>query len=106
VAEDFEAWWPSKLYMGASVPLGTMFWNGVECISGILIHQDIIQLPELQASKEFHDEPSHLLGCSEIPAHVTKVLRQIKGAGLPRGEGWVGGNSWFRSIMSAIEAKI
>ena len=94
-------WEPRK-----PVPLGTMFRNGVECISGILVHQDVVQLPELQASKEFHDEPSHLPGCPEIPAHVAEVLRQIKGAGLPRGEGWVGGDSWFGSIMSAVEAKI
>jgi len=88
------------------VPLGTIIRNGIKCISGILIHQDVVQLPELQALKEFHDEPSHLPGCPEIPAHVAKVLRQIKGAGLPRGEGWVGGNSWFGSIMSSVEAKI
>jgi hypothetical protein len=39
---------------------------------------------------------------SEIQAHVTEVMRQVKGANLVRG-GWVGGDAWFGSVMSCVE---
>ena len=36
------------------VPLGTMFQNGAECISGCLVFQDVVQLPEKQCLKDYH----------------------------------------------------
>ena len=84
------------------VPLGTMFRNGVECISGALMFQDVVQNPEMQAIKKFQDEPSSLPGNKPITAHTAEVLRQVEGAGIPTG-GWVGGDSWFGSVASAVE---
>ncbi len=39
------------------VPLGTMFKNGAECISGAVVFQDIAMRPEKQKQKKyyFHD---------------------------------------------------
>jgi hypothetical protein len=34
------------------VPLGTMFRNGAECMSGILVFQDVVQLSEVQSRKK------------------------------------------------------
>jgi hypothetical protein len=39
----------------------------------------------------------------EIPAHAAEVLQQIKGANVVKG-GWVGGNAWFGSMVTALEA--
>ena len=84
------------------VPLGTMFCNGVECISGVLVVQDVVQLPEQQARKDYHAELSALPNGSPILAHTAEVLRLVDKAKIPRG-GWVGGDSWFGSVMSAVE---
>jgi hypothetical protein len=84
--------------------LGTIFRNGAECFSGILVFQDAVQAPEVQSRKEFYNEASHLPGNPPITAHAAEVLRQVKGAKIPEG-GWVGGNSWFGSVMSAVEVK-
>jgi hypothetical protein len=84
------------------VPLGTMFRNGVECIYGILVFQDVVQNPELQSQKDFHGEKLSLPGQPPITAHTAEVLRQVDGADIPEG-GWVGGDAWFGSMMSVIE---
>jgi hypothetical protein len=76
-----------------------MFYNGVECISGILVFQDVVQNPELQSRKDFHGEKSSLPGQPPITA---KVLQQADGADIPEG-GRVGGDPWFGSMMSAVE---
>jgi hypothetical protein len=84
------------------VPLGTMFCNEVECISGILVFQDVVQNPELQSRKDFHGEQLSLPGNLPITAHTAKVLRRVDGAEIKE-VGWVGGDAWFGSMMSVIE---
>ena len=84
------------------VPLGTMLRNSVECVSGCLVFQDIVQLPELQARKEYYGEVSSLPGMEEVKATPAEVLRQVEGSGLEKG-GWVGGDAWFGSVMSCVE---
>jgi hypothetical protein len=42
------------------VPLGTMFRNGAECMSGVLVFQDVVQLTEVQSRKKYFNEPSCL----------------------------------------------
>ncbi len=86
------------------VPLGTMFRNGVECMSGVLVHQDVVQLSEVQSRKDFFNELSHLPGEVYINVHASEVLRQVSGAGIPEG-GWVGGDAWFGSVLAAVEVK-
>ena len=39
-----------------------------------------------------------------MPIHVSEVIQQIEGAGVPEG-GWVGGDAWFGSVTFAIELK-
>ena len=85
------------------VPLGTMFRNSVECLSGVLVHQDVVQLSEVQSRKKYFNELSHLPGGNTyITAHAAEVLHQVEGAKLTCG-GWVGGDSWFGSVLSAVE---
>lgn len=54
--ESMSGWRPKTTQLGGipnityeprkPKPLGTMFRNGVECISGVLVAQDVVQLPE------------------------------------------------------------
>jgi hypothetical protein len=60
------------------VPLGTIFRNGVECMSGILPFQDIVQYAEVVKQNEYFGEKSSMPNGMEIPAHTAEVLRQIK----------------------------
>jgi hypothetical protein len=39
---------------------------------------------------------------SDIMAHTAEVLRLVTNAKIPDG-GWVGGDSWFGSVMTAVE---
>ena len=48
---------------------------GVCATSGILAHQDVVQLPEQQAKKDFHGEESQLPSKKLIGATVSEVLR-------------------------------
>ncbi len=68
------------------------------------MHQDVVQSSEVQSRKDFFNEQSHLPGNVYINVHASEVLRQVKGAGIPEG-GWVGGDAWFGSVMSAVEVK-
>ena len=68
----------------------------------MLVFQDVVQLSEVQSSKTFFGESSHLLGEPPITAHSVEVLCLVEGTKVPVG-GWVGGDSWFRSVLSAIE---
>ena len=80
-----------------------MFRNGVECITGIIVFQDIVQLPEHQSRKEFADQVSKLPGKEKLlPPHTAEVMRQVKGANVSEG-GWVGGDAWFGSVITAVE---
>jgi hypothetical protein len=110
--ESMSGWRPKTSKLGGlpnytyeprkPVPLGTMFRNGVECISGILVYQDVVQNPEQQSRKAYHGEKSSLPGSPVITAHTAEVLRQVDGAQVPEG-GWVGGDAWFGSMMSVVE---
>jgi hypothetical protein len=82
--------------------MGTMFCNGVECISGVLVVQDVVQNPEMQSRKAFHGERSFMADKSDITAHTTKVLRLVESSKLPVGS-LVGGDSWFGSTTTAVE---
>jgi hypothetical protein len=110
--ESMSGWRPKTSKLGGlpnytfeprkPIPLGTMFRNGVECITGILAFQDPVQLPEQQAKKKYNAEPSSLPDGTRIGAHTAEVLRQVEGAGVPTG-GWVGGDAWFGSVVSSVE---
>jgi hypothetical protein len=53
------------------VPLETMICNGVECISGVLVVQDVVQNPEMQSRKALHGERLFMPDKSDITAHTT-----------------------------------
>ena len=91
------SWEPRK-----PVSLGTMFRNGVECVIGIVIHQDVVQPPEVEAKKEFYGSISRFPTKQEIGATTATVMHQIKGASVPEGR-WVGGDGWFGSAMTRVE---
>jgi len=113
--DSMSAWHPKTSKFGGlpnytfeprkPVPLRTMFQNVAECMSGVLVSQDIIQLSKEQARKKYFNEKSSLPGdLSFITAHAAEVLQQVEGAKGPEGD-WVGGDSWFGSVLSAGEVK-
>ncbi len=87
------------------VPLGTMFHNGADCMSGVLVFQDVVQAPEIQRKKKNFNESSHLPGNPPITVHEAEVVCQVEGAEIPEG-GWVGGDAWFGSVLSAVEVMV
>jgi hypothetical protein len=111
--ESMSGWRPKTSKLGGlpnytfeprkPIPLGTMFRNGVECISGILVFQDVVMNPDMQNRKDYHGLPSSLPGGkTEISAHTAEVLRQVEGSGIEPG-GWVGGDAWFGSVVTSVE---
>ena len=72
-----------------------MFQNGVECVSGILVVQDVVQNPEQQVLKSYYPTQSTLPDGSDI-------LRLVEGASIPKSD-WVDGDSWFGSTATAVE---
>ena len=114
--ESMSGWRPKTSKLGGlpnytfepikPVPLETMFRNGMCCLSGIFAYQDVVMNPEMQASKEFFKDDSHLPDGSIIPSHTAEVLRQIKGADLRKDCSWLGGDAWFGSVCSAVEAQV
>jgi hypothetical protein len=113
--ESMSGWRPKTSKLGGlpnisfeprkPVPLGTMFRNGADCMSGVLVFQDVVQAPESQSKKKYFNESSHLPGNPPITAHAAEVLRQVEGAQIPKG-GWVGGDAWFGSVLSAVEVMV
>jgi hypothetical protein len=85
--ESMSGWRPKTSKLGGlpnitfeprkPTPLVTMFRNGAECFSGVLVFQDAVQAPEVQSRKPFFNEASHLPGYSPITAHAAEVLRQV-----------------------------
>jgi hypothetical protein len=83
-------------------PLGTMFRSGVECISGVLVAQDVFQLPEHQSAKSFNVERSHMPDNSDITAHTAEVLRLVESARVPKG-GLAGHWVVFKTMISGVD---
>ena len=86
------------------VNLGTMIKNGCECITGMMVHHDIVMGSVHQGAKKYNDETSHLPRGEQILGHVAEVLRQAEGANVQKG-GWIGGDAWFGSVNAAVELK-
>jgi hypothetical protein len=82
--ESMSGWRPKSMKLGGfpnityeprkPKPLGTMFKNGVECISGVLVAQDVIQLLEQQSTKSYNGLTSSLPDKSDITARTAEVL--------------------------------
>jgi len=79
-----------------------MFKNGVECISGVLVAHNVVQLPEQQSAKSFNGETSCIHDRSDITAHTAEVFWLVQRAQVPK-DGWVGGDSRFGSVATAVE---
>ena len=57
IDESMSGWHPKTSKLGGlpsytyephkPVPLGTMFRNGAECLSGIIVHQDVVQMHKI-----------------------------------------------------------
>ena len=112
--ESMSAWRPKTSQFGGlpnltyearkPKPLGTMFKNGVEATTGIVVYQDIVETKEVQREKKYNGDVSSLPLGEPILQHVGEVLRQCEGAKLASG-GWVGGDAWFGSIPAVVELK-
>ena len=110
--ESMSAWRPKTSKLGGlpnityeprkPVPLGTMFKNGAECITGIIAFQDVVMGAEVQQRKKYFGDNSVVPGQQTIPSHTAEVLRQVEGAHIPP-NGWVGGDAWFGSVGTSIE---
>jgi hypothetical protein len=81
-----------------------MFHNGADCMSGVLVFQDVVQAPEIQSKKKFN-ESSHLPGNPPITMHEAEVLCQVEDAEIPEG-GWVSGDALFGSVLSSLSAEV
>ena len=94
------------------VPLGAMFRNGVECLSGIMVCQEAMMASEHQQQKKCWLDPddnnkrlaSAMPNNLPMSASAAEVLRQVEGAALDKG-GWVGGDACFGSVQSCVELK-
>lgn len=112
--ESMSGWRPKTSKLGGlpnytfesrkPIDLGTMFKNGAEGLTGMYVFQDVVQMVEQQQRKEFFNADTHLPDNSKITAHTAEVLRQVQGANVVEG-GWVGGDSWFGSVATAIEVR-
>ncbi|KAL7537556.1 hypothetical protein ACHAWF_005802 [Thalassiosira exigua] len=114
LAETMAGWRPKTSNTGGlpnitheprkPVSLGTMLRNGVECITGIFVHHDIVRGAVEQWDKKYSNPPteSHLPKREMIQYHVAEVLRQAEESNVEAG-GWVGGDAWFGSINSCVE---
>ena len=112
--ESMSGWCPKTSKLGGlpnytfeprkPVPLGTMFKNGAECKSGLIVFQDVVMDPEMQHTKEFSDCKSHLPDGSMVLVHTAEVLRQAQGAKVEK-DGWVGGDAWFGSVATSVELR-
>ena len=61
-------------------PLGTLFKNGVEAMTGIVVNQDVVEGLVVQWEKKYVLQSSSLPKKEPNIAHVTEVLRQCEGA--------------------------
>lgn len=110
--ESMSGWKPKTSKLGGSpnctleprkpVPLGTMFKNGAERKSGLIVFNDAVQNLEQQVQKRCNNLDSHSLDGGKVLVHTSEVLRQARGACVPS-EGWVVGDAWFGSVSSCVE---
>ena len=84
------------------VDLGTMLRNSIECITGIMRNQDVVQCPEAQMLKKYYNADASYPPDTKIQVHTAEVLRLVENSTVESG-GWVGGDSWFGSISTAVE---
>ncbi len=64
--------------------LGTMIRYGVECVTGIFVHLNIVQGKVEQKSKEYVDKALFLPKREPIMQHVEDILQQADGAKLEK----------------------
>ena len=112
--ESMSAWRPKTSQFGGlpnltfeprkPKPLGTMFKNGVEATTGIMVTQDVVQGSVEQRDKKYDGDVSSLPRKEPIMAHVAETLRLCESSNLVSG-GWVGGDAWFGSIPCAVKLK-
>jgi len=110
--ESMSAWRPKTSQYGGlpnltyeprkPKPLGTMFKNGVEAITGIMVTQDVVQGSDEQREKKYTSDVSSMPQKEPIMAHVAECLRQCESAAVAQG-GWVGGDAWFGSVPCVVE---
>ncbi|KAG7356737.1 transposase IS4 [Nitzschia inconspicua] len=83
------------------VPLGTKLRISFDCVTGILVHQDIVVDVDTK-DDSLRRETTSLPDNSVMPTHTAEVLRQVEASGVVPG-GWVGGDACFGSVASSVE---
>eukprot|EP00957_Ditylum_brightwellii_P198839 15155886-Ditylum_brightwellii.AAC.1 len=56
------------------VELGSMFKDGMKCVSGVFKYQHIVQAPKGQQRKTYFGAISVVSADGTIPSHISKVL--------------------------------
>jgi hypothetical protein len=89
------------------VPYRITFWNGMCCLSRNFEYQDIVINPaEMQVTKDYFQEDSHMPDRSITPSHTSEALQQIKRADLQKDCSWLGSDVWFGTVCFMVEAQI
>ena len=92
------------------VQLGAMLKNFSECNTGAIVCNEVFQNIEQQLRKKYSRGETSFPDVLTTLFHVTKVSRQVEGAGIERngwvgGYGWVSGDAWVGSGSSCAELK-
>jgi hypothetical protein len=97
--ESMSGWRPKTTMLGGlpnytyesrkPMPISTMFKNGIEGLVEIYVFQHVVQIVEQQQRKLYFNADTHLPDGSKITAPTAEVLRQVGGAEVVEGVGWV-----------------
>ena len=79
-------------------PLGTMFKNGVEATTGIMVTQDVVEDLASQQEKKYTGDMSSLPRKEQIMAHVAETLWQCESVNVAA-VGWVDGLEGMHGLV-------
>lgn len=107
--------WKSKMLETGGLPnatheprkpkdYGTMTHDGAEIVSGITVGHEIVEVPEKMRSKKYFGAPISFYDKRDTTAYAAVTLRMADMFGIPQG-GWVCGDAWFGSIITAVELR-
>ena len=81
---------------------GTMTHDGTEIYTGINCGHEIVECPEKMRAKKYSGLPISFYDKRDTAGHTAVTLRMVEMFGVREG-GWVCGDAWFGSIVTAVE---
>ena len=81
---------------------GTMTHDGTEIYTGINCGHEIVECPEKMRAKKYSGIPISFYDKRDTAGHTAVTLRMVEMFGVREG-GWVCGDAWFGSIVTAVE---